>query len=127
MKAIKVVLVMSAVLAAQSALAFERNLINDALNKTLVEHASAEQAVEQNPEISRPEQQAVRVKSGRIEVVIDSGIGGTPGSLKSHSTSNEYREKRVQVKLDKELESIKKDLAVSPESTKSEINNEMLN
>lgn len=119
----------TAFLAVQSAFAIDRNLINSALNETLNERADAEKSYESNEAVDRPRMEARRTsrpKSGRIEVVIDGGIGGIAGggSLKDHSNEEVYREKRVQVKLDKELESVEKDLAVSPElNVKKELAN----
>ncbi len=127
MKTFKVMFVIAAAFSVQTAFGLERELINNALNETLMERASIEKAYEQNPAAVRPHAQK-RVKSGRIEVVIDSGIAGSGSSLKNHSSEEVYREKRVQVKLDKELEAVEKDLAVTPKETNQNTNlDEILN
>ncbi|HVK60131.1 MAG TPA: hypothetical protein VM432_01225 [Bdellovibrionales bacterium] len=122
MKAFKTALIILGTLASQSAFAVERQLVNDALNKALMEHASVEAGWEENAEAARPSSQS-RAKAGRIEVVIDSEIGGTNSSLKHLDSEEVYREKRVQVKLDQELSAIEKALAEKTDKKTEEKSN----
>jgi len=94
-----------------SARARSNDLVNQALDKTLNEHALVEHSYEQA--IDRPSD-GIRAKDERkIKVVMDGEIGGKGGGFRlkdSDRDDHSFHEKNVEAKLDKEVLDIDKSL-----------------
>jgi hypothetical protein len=97
-----------------AALAGNIDLINSALNSSLEEKADVTAEYKSNAAAERPDNHfEERVNSPRIELTINGELnGGGSDRLKDYDSPNRvYREKRIQAKLDKEVEAVDREYA----------------